>query len=130
MDELFSLKDSRDFSIDIPKGYYMCLSFTTQAANRVFIKMYDEKKTYLDEERQSIEAEPIITKSGIVEGDKLKLYLNIPASSKVEVRKVQKDITGEDGELIARVIVILVEDYIDYDFNDVILSITAWKNKG
>lgn len=130
MEERLSLGSGREIPVEIPKDYYMCFSFTTQAANRVYIKLYDEIETYLSAERQSTEPAPMVTGDSRVKGDMMKLKLDIPASSGIEIRKNKWDITGPDGEIIARTIVFLVEDYIDYDYNDVILTITAWKEKG
>lgn len=130
MEERLALGNGREISVEIPKDYYMCFGFTTQAANRVYIKLYDEVETYLSTERQSTEPAPMVTGDSRVKGNMMKLKLEIPASSRIEIRKNKWDITGPDGEILARTIVFLVEDYIDYDYNDVILTITAWKEKG
>lgn len=130
MEQILRINDCRDFPIEIPTGYYMSISFTTQAANEVKIKLYDEKKTYLEARRRSTEATPVETREGWMEGESLYLRLDIPESCNVEVRKNQWDITGENGELLARSIVILAEDSYDYDYNDVVLTITAWRGKG
>lgn len=130
METRLKLIKGRELPVEIPKGYYMCFSFTTQAANKVYIKLYDETMVYLDEERQSTEPAPIVTGEGCVQGKDMRLKLDIPASSNIEIRKNTWDITGPKGEILARTIVFLVEDYVDYDYNDVILTVTAWKEKG
>ncbi len=130
METRLKLTVGRELPVEIPQGYYMCFSFTTQAANKVYIKLYDETTVYLDEERQSTEPAPMVTGDGYVQGEAMRLKLDIPASSNIEIRKNSWDITGPGGEVIARTMVFLVEDYIDYDYNDVILTITAWKEKG
>lgn len=130
METKMSFKECRgDIELEVPKGYFMCWNFTTQAANSVSIKLYDENKTYLEETRQSTNPEPMVNGSSYMQGDKLYLNIEVPASRHVEIRKNTWDIT-QGKDLLARSIVILAEDYNDNDFNDIQLSITAFKHKG
>lgn len=131
MEKRISLRDCRDgIELDVPKGYFMCWNFTTQAYNRVIVKMYDNRgNVYLKETRQSMNPEPMISGSGYMTGDKLFLQVDVPASNRVEIRKNMWDITDE-GNLLARSIVLLAEDAYDYDFNDIQFNITAYKNRG
>lgn len=118
--------------LDVPKGFFICCNFTTQAANRVKVKLYDDVgNVYLEMERQSTDYLPVTTVCREMKGNQLYLTIDIPASSSIDLRKNQWDIkdTGQ-GELLARCIVLLAEDYTDRDYNDVQLSITAFQRKG
>lgn len=118
--------------LDVPKGYFICCSFTTQAANLVKVRMYDDAgNVYLEKERQSTNHLPVTTICSDMKGNKLYLTIDIPASQSIDIRKNQWDITDTgSGIILARSIVILAEDYNDRDYNDVQLSITAFQSKG
>lgn len=132
METKMNLKDCRDgIQLDVPEGYFMCWNFTTQAANTVHVVLYDDAGTvYMDEVRRSTEPMPMISGNAYMNGKQLFLKIDIPESSCVEVRKNSWDIVGQEGELLARSIVILAEDYIDYDYNDVQISLCAFRYKG
>lgn len=117
--------------IAVPKGYFVCWNFTTQAAFRVDVKLYDDLgKVYMDQSRQSANPMPDVSGCDFMTGNKLMLQIEIPQSRHIELRKNEWDITDPGAGLLARSIVLLAEDYTDYDFNDVQISITAFKNKG
>lgn len=131
MEQKIRLTDCRDgIVLDVPQGYFMCWNFTTQAANRVNIELYDDKgNIYLKETRQSTNPEPMISGSGYLKGKKLTLRLDVPASPRIEIRKNTWDIT-DGSTILARSIVLLAEDAYDYDFNDIQLSVTAFRSRG
>ena len=131
MEKKICLRDYRDeIVLDVPQGYFMCWNFTTQAANKVNIELYDELgNTYMKETRCSTNPEPMVSGSGFLKGKKLLLRLDVPQSERVELRKNMWDIT-DGSAILARSVVILAEDYYDYDFNDIQLSITAFRSKG
>lgn len=131
MEIKMNLRDCRNgIEIAVPKGYFMCWNFTTQAANLVKLKLYDDKNNiYLEETRKSISPEPVISGSSYMRGNQLYLGIDVPQSSRVEIRKNTWDIT-QGTDLLARSVIILAEDYVDNDFNDIQLNITAFKYKG
>jgi hypothetical protein len=118
--------------LEVPKGFFICCSFTTQAANLVKVRLYDDVgNVYLEMERQSTNYLPVTTICSDMKGNKLYLTIDIPASQSIDIRKNQWDIKDTvSGSILARSIVILAEDYIDWDYNDVQLSITAFQSKG
>ena len=129
MRELVLTRDNRGFPLDLPAGYFMCWNFTTQAANRARVKLYDEKTVYLNQERQSRNPQPVISGSADILGSQLRIEFDVPASKELKIRMDSWDLT-KGSQLIARSIVILVEDQGDDDYNDIVVNITSWAAKG
>lgn len=123
---------SKTFNIDsFPKGYFMSWCVTTQAAYKVNVKLYDDKSTYFSGSRQSRNAMPPLSVSAAdIAGNNLKINIDIPESNKIESSINTYSITTNNGTIVGYGYNISVEDSADNDYNDVCISLVAWKNKG
>ncbi|MDQ7029714.1 MAG: hypothetical protein Q9O62_08035 [Ardenticatenia bacterium] len=115
-----------------PKGYYMSWFVTTQAAFEVKVKLFDEtKKVYFDGSRQSTEIKPPLAQGAdFIKGDKLTLVITEPQSERIDSSINTYAITTNDGTIVGYGYNICVEDQTDKDYNDVCISLVAWKHKG
>jgi hypothetical protein len=132
MESKMTLRDCRDaIELDVPRGYFICWNFTTQAQNKVRTKLYDNRgRVYMEETRQSRKPLPVISGSDYMAGDKLFVTIDVPTSKEVHVWRGTSEMKNQSGQIVARSIVILAEDEDDDDFNDVQLNITAFRSEG
>lgn len=121
---------SKSIPLEIPKNYFVVVSMTTQAAFKINVAIADDDNTYFSESRQSTEAIPVISKSFYVSDDNIVLTIDVPQSFRLDVRMNVMDIKNESGVLISRTISIVAEDSYDYDYNDLLLTISAWRSEG
>lgn len=121
----------REFNVPIPKGYFMSWFVTTQAANKITVTLKDSSKTYFSASQQSTNIDPPLACSyGTIGGDNLKITVDIPQSSQILGGPHSNDITTDDGTVVGKEFNLCLEDAGDKDYNDVAISIIAWKSKG
>lgn len=117
--------------IGIPKDYYMSWCVTTQADNTIRVKLYDDTTTYFDRSRRSVDIlPPLALDASNVHGNELRLYIESSGSFPLKNNIVSYDITKKNGERVGKICDICIEDYLDDDYNDVCVSLVAWKKKG
>lgn len=121
---------SKSIPLEIPENYFVIVSMTTQAAFQITVSITDSDNTYFNESRQSTEAIPIISKSFYTKSDMAELVIDVPQSVRLDVRMDTMDIKSDSEELINKTISLVTEDSYDYDYNDLLLTISAWKSKG
>lgn len=125
-----TLRVSKAYDIDMPKGYYLSWICTTQAAFKITVTLADEKKTYFTGSKSSTSINPpLAIGSETMVGTKLKLTIDIPQSTKIKT-ETNKNFVEVEGSEVARCCTLLAEDSNDDDYNDVHLSIIGWKHKG
>lgn len=120
----------KSIPLEIPKDYFVIVSMTTQAAFQITASINDADNTYFNESRQSTDALPIISKSFYTKSDNEKLTIDVPESFRLDVRMNVMDIKSDSGELISKTISLVAEDSYDYDYNDLFLTISAWRTEG
>lgn len=121
----------REFNVPIPKGYFMSWFVTTQAAFKVTVTLKDSAKQYFSEPKQSTNIDPPLACGySTIYGDSLKIVIDIPQSSAILGGPHSNDITTEDGTVVGKEFNLCLEDSKDKDYNDVAVSIVAWKSKG
>lgn len=120
----------KSIPLEIPKNYFVVVSMTTQAAFKINASICNDNNTYFFESRQSTKAIPIISKSFYVSSDNTVLIIDVPQSFRLDVRMNVMDIKNDSGKLISKTISIVAEDSYDYDYNDLLLTISAWKSEG
>lgn len=120
----------KSIPLEIPSNYFVVVSMTTQAAFKINAAIADDNNTYFNESRQSTEAIPVISKSFYINGENIVLTIDVPQSFRLDVRMNVMDIKNESGVLISRTISIVAEDSYDYDYNDLLLTISAWRSEG
>lgn len=121
---------SKSIPLEIPENYFVIVSMTTQAAFQITVAITDADNTYFNESRQSTKALPIISKSFYTKSNMAKLVVDVPQSFRLDVRMDTMDIKSDFGELINKTISFVAEDSYDYDYNDLLLTISAWKSEG
>lgn len=120
------------FNIDaFPQGYYMSWFVTTQAAYKIQATLQDDRKTYFSGSKTSTKIEPPLAQgAGFLEGSQLRLTVDIPQSRRIDSSINTYVITSDTGNIVGFGYNISIEDQDDRDYNDVCISLVAWKNKG
>lgn len=121
--------DTKTFHLDsITKGQYVSWFITTQAASLITVKLYDDKKVYFEESKHSINIEPPLAQgAAFVEGDNLKLLISSSSTYELKTWHKMSDISSSRGQCVGEIFTLAGEDYIDEDYNDVYVSLSAWK---
>lgn len=121
----------REFNVPISKGYFMSWFVTTQAAFKITVTLKDDSKTYFSQSKQSINIDPPLAFSySTVYGNNLKIKVDIPNSNQILGSPHSNDITTDDGIVVGKEFNLCLEDSKDMDYNDVAISIIAWKSRG
>ncbi len=121
----------KEFNVPIPKGYFMSWFVTTQAAFKITVTLSDKSKTYFSASKQNTNIDPpLACNYSTVCGDGLKITVDIPRSSQILGGPHSNDITTDDGTVVGKEFNLCLEDSNDKDYNDVAISIIAWKTKG
>ncbi len=121
----------REFNVPIPKGYFMSWFVTTQAAFEIKVTLKDDSKTYFSKSKQNTNIDPPLACSySTIYGDNLKITVDIHKSKQILGGPHSNDITTDDGTVVGKEFNLCLEDSGDKDYNDVAISIIAWKSKG
>ena len=121
----------KEFNVPIPKGYFMSWFVTTQSSAEITVTLKDDSKTYFAASKQSIDIDPPLAISySTIYGNNLKLIVDIPKSSQILGSPHSNDITTDNGTVVGKEFNLCLEDFTDKDYNDVAISIIAWKSKG
>ncbi|MDH3892694.1 MAG: hypothetical protein OEV49_16655 [candidate division Zixibacteria bacterium] len=122
----------KTYNIDsFPTGDYMSWFVTTQAAFKVNAKLFDSSKTYFDASKQSTNiAPPLAQGADTITGNNLQLTIDEPQSTNMDASINTYNITTSNGTIVGYGYSICIEDQDDQDYNDVAISLVAWKNKG
>lgn len=123
---------TQTFNIDsFPKGHYMSWFATTQAEFLVKAKLFDDSKVYFEKSKQSRDIDPPLAQGAdTIGGDNLKLTIEEPQSKVLDSSITAYNITTNDGSVVGYGYSICIEDQTDKDYNDVGISLVAWKSKG
>jgi len=122
----------KTFTIDsFPQGYYMSWFVTTQAAYSVTATLSDSSQQYFSNTKTSTNIQPPLAQgASLIQGSNLKLLVNIPQSSSLDSSINTYAITTDTGAIVGYGYNICIEDSGDKDYNDVAISLVAWRNKG
>lgn len=111
----------------VKKGQFISQYITTQAANTISVKLYDNQKVYVDKSKASVNIEPPLAQgSAFVQGDGLSIDIASSGDYELRLRHTMSDISSDSGKCVGKSFALAGEDYIDNDFNDVCVSISAW----
>jgi hypothetical protein len=122
---------SKEFAIPFPKGYYMSWFITTQAANKITATLIDDAKTYFSGSRQNtLINPPLAINADFVAADHLRVSIDSDGASQLKDRQNVSIITNDKGNEVGRIYNLCIEDWVDEDYNDVSVSLIAWKSKG
>ena len=82
---------------------------------------------YVEKSKASVNIEPPLAQgSAFLEGDGLKLEISSSGKEELQIWFNMSDITTTKGKCVGKVFTLVGEDYIDEDFNDIYVSISAW----
>lgn len=102
---------------------------TTQAVNEITVKLYDDKKVYFEASKKVAEINPPLAQgAAFVEGNNLKLQISSSGTCDLKTWHNMTDISTSSGDCVGEVFTLAGEDFIDDDYNDVFVSISAWKS--
>ncbi|MDI9339299.1 MAG: hypothetical protein QM534_01905 [Sediminibacterium sp.] len=120
-----------NFNVPFNKGQIMFWSWTTQAANQVFVTLADSSTTYINGNRQSTNPLPPPTPgAATIGGSNLKLTINVPSSNQLIPSIASGNITDSSGNVVGEYFNLAIEDGSDGDFNDIWVSLVAWNTGG
>ena len=122
------MANTKTYSIaGVKPGMYMSWFVTTQAANRITVKLFDDSKTYFESSKQSIYIDPpLALGADYVAGNNLQITVTSSGNKEIVSWHNTSEISTADGGQAGRVFVFAGEDYTDNDYNDVYVSISAW----
>ncbi|MDR2633336.1 MAG: hypothetical protein LBC51_06900 [Treponema sp.] len=132
MAEKISLKagDSRKIALEIPAGWYVGVFFTTQAAYEWRVVIGDGGSPYFDHKRKSTDPNPPIYGFFYALSNNLTVEISVSQSPLIRLHYERMNVSADSGEVVAKTITFAGEDSTDQDYNDLSLSITAWKKRG
>lgn len=117
------------------KGQFMSWIFTSQAANLIRVKLYDETgHVYFQGEKRSTDINPPLSQANsYIYGNQVQLDLESVNSEVLDTWFNNSMImSATSGKSVGRTFVLAGEDQKggDDDYNDVYASIVAWNSKG
>jgi hypothetical protein len=117
--------------VDVPQGWFISWFVTTQAGNKVTVKLADSAKTYFEASKQNTNIDPPLSVGyGFAKGTGLTLTIDVPASSGLKGEPHVSDVLTTNGDVVGKEFVLCLEDWTDNDYNDIAVNINAWKSKG
>ncbi len=120
----------KNYNVEVvKKGQYMSWFVTTQAANKITVKLFDEKKVYFEASKQSVNINPALAQGdSFVEGEHLELLIISSGSKEIKISPNSSEILSSVGKKVGEVFTLAAEDGDDEDFNDVFVVLSAWNN--
>jgi len=119
---------SQEFDIAFKSGYFMSWCVTTQAGNKITVKLYDNECVYFEKSQQSEERLPPLDMNiSQIKGKNLKLKVTSSGNDALKSNLSSSNLTTPSGEEIGKTVNICIEDWTDDDYNDVLISLVAWK---
>lgn len=126
------LKNVAKLPLDIPKGYYVVCVMQTQAAYTYKVRLADENDAdlILPMTRRSQEAlPPECAALGAFNANRCEVVIEVSESRNLDVRMAVNDFNGVDDSTVVRSYTIIAEDADDADYNDLFLTVTAYKKR-
>lgn len=115
----------------VPQGWYMSWFMGTQAAFNICVTLSDSAQTYVNNQcRQSTSFGILAQGFSRVGGTNMQLQVNIASSDNILVVNQPIVVPNVQGIAIAQGYTLAFEDASDQDFNDLYISILAWKSVG
>lgn len=111
----------------VKKGQLISWFATTQAANTNTVKLYDDKTTYFENSKATVNMVPPLAQGyAVVEGDNLSIDVTTSGNCEWKLNHSMLDLTTDVGKCIGKTFSLVGEDSVDNDFNDICISISAW----
>ena len=111
----------------IKKGQFLSWFATTQAANTSTVKLYDNRKVYIEASKNTVNMNPPMAQGcAVAEGEGLTLEISSSGNCELRLRHFMADLTTDTGKSVGKTFTLVGEDYVDNDFNDICISVSAW----
>lgn len=116
---------------NIPQGWYMAWNMYTQAGNQIIITLADSSATYVNRAARASSSFGSLS-SGFqqVAGTGLTLTIEVPAAASIKTVLQPSAVPAPNGNTVGQGYVVLLEDATDDDYNDLYISIMAWRTRG
>lgn len=115
----------------INQGWYLSWFMATQAAFDICVTLKDSAQTYVDHKcRQSTSFGVLSESFASVAGTDMQLTVTIDSSDKILVVNHPVVVPNVQGVAVAQGYVLAFEDQDDQDFNDLYVTLMAWKSVG
>lgn len=114
------------------KGQFISWFVTTQSAGNYKVKLYDSKKTYFEDSKNTTDiSEPLAMSAAELVGDDLKLEISVNDSDDISAWFNNTSILSATTAIKAgQFFTLSGEDGYDEDYNDICVSLVAWNKKG
>lgn len=115
----------------LTKGYYMSWFMGTQAAFNICVTLKDDTRTYVSNQcRKSTTFGVMDEGFEEIVGSNMEIIVDIDSSHNILVVNHPVVVPNVQGLTVAQGYVLCFEDASDQDFNDLYVSLMAWKGKG
>ena len=115
----------------ISKGWYMSWSISTQAANNICVTLQDSMTSYVNNVCRQSQTFGILSEGfQQVNGTDMSLTVDIDSSDNIFVVNHPIVVPNLNGIAVAQGYAFAFEDEDDQDFNDLYVSIMAWRKSG
>lgn len=119
------------FLTQIPQGWFMSWSMSTQTASNVCVTLFDSAATYVNGVCRQNQTFGILSQGfEQVQGQGLQIQISTNGTDPLQVQASSYNVNDPTGKLVGIGYNLLVEDFIDHDFNDLFVSIIAWQSNG
>ncbi|MDB4914148.1 MAG: hypothetical protein JWM95_1792 [Gemmatimonadetes bacterium] len=117
---------------NIPQGWYMAWTMNSQAANNICVTLSDSATTYVSNvcKASTNFMPPLSTGFQQVAGTNMQLQISIATTDTIQTVLQPYSVPTPTGLIVGQGYTVLLEDSTDNDFNDLFVSIIAWKSQG
>ena len=115
--------------VGFKKGQYVSWFITSQAANTIKVKMYDNSNTvYIDSQKTSTSIDPPLAQGkATLLGNNAVIEIESVGADHLDTWHNMMQISSAlDASQVGSCFVLTGEDQNDEDYNDVYINITAW----
>jgi hypothetical protein len=124
-----------EYTVNIPDGYFMSWFVTTQAALNHQVTLIDGSgNVYFKESKQSRDINPPLAIGyDYVKGNNLKVIVECISDPDIKFKGMphSQDILNDNGDIVGKEFMLNLDDSAgNVDYNDVSISIVAWKSRG
>lgn len=115
--------------VGFKKGQYVSWFITSQAANTIKVKMYDDSNTvYIDSQKTSTSIDPPLAQGkATLLGNNAVIEIESVGADHLDTWHNMMQISSAlDASQVGSCFVLAGEDQNDEDYNDVYINITAW----
>ncbi len=111
-------------------GMFMTWNVYTQSNHQIDVTLADSKKTYFSGSQSTLPLLPPLAEGHAdIEAEALRISIDVPKASSINVSMNNHDITGSNGVTVGYVCTFCIDAYAKGDYNDLYVSLVAWHKK-